>query len=206
MTMTHGGWESEAIPPDALFGDAMDNVDLGNMSNETMSDSEGSHLMGEDSFQAFAEKLPEDASFGFDTPATNSVISDEPSEPQEEQAAQRRMQMPKKMRAEMKKLKKKIAEDIPELFFNRRAEQLDQPAWKLTEDESEAIADSVNMVLEVLDIDFAIEPLNYTLTSIWWVLAYPCIVILGIFMLKQQEIMRKENPEGAEQDNSSSRA
>jgi hypothetical protein len=203
MTMTHGGWSDEQLASASGISIFPSNPNGDSRDSSVMTDSEGSHLMGEESFDSFASKLPEDASSGFGKePIAESTESEfgEAAETAESRAA-RRVQMPKKMRAEMKKLKKKIAEDLPRLFFNRRAEQLDQPEWKLTRDEEEAIADSVNMVLEILDIEFAIEPLNMTLTSIWWVIAYPVIVILGIFMFKQAEIQKQENPLGENQGN-----
>lgn len=199
MTMTHGGWSSDQLARANGLNIFMEDQPVNGSSSGVMTDTEGSHLMGEDSFDSFASKLPSDASSGFDAAQTASTGAyPEAGETVDatDTPAARRMQMPKKMRAEMRKLKKKIAEELPELFFNRRAEQLDQPEWKLTTDEKDAISDSINMVLEVLDIEFAIEPLSMTLTSIWWVIAYPIVVILGIFMLKQSEIMKKENPLG----------
>lgn len=195
MTMMHGGWSDEQLAEAGAF--TLDASGARGNGKAAMSEAEGSHLMGEESFDSYASKLPSDAS-GLETETTEER-QPTPEEDAQAERAFRRLQMPKKMRAEMRKLKKKISEDLPEFFFNRQAEKMEQPEWKLTKDEKDAISDSVNMVLEVLDIDFAIEPVAMTLTSIWWVIAYPVLVILGIFFLKQQEIMKKENPLGEEE-------
>jgi hypothetical protein len=89
------------------------------------------------------------------------------------------------MKKAMDKLKNQIAE-YPSLYFRAKAKRY--PEWALEDEEIDLISDSVKFALEILDIEFQIEALSITLTSIWWVIAYPVAVIGGIWMTKRSNV------------------
>ena len=47
----------------------------------------------------------------------------------------------------------------------------------------------------MLDIDFEIEPLSISLTSIWWVISYPVLAFAFLFLTKKAVVMEVEQAE-----------
>jgi hypothetical protein len=94
----------------------------------------------------------------------------------------KRVKMSKAMKKSMDGLKSKVAE-MPIMWFHDQARE--RPEWELDETEQALIRDSITTVFDVLDIEMEIQPLSYTLTSIWWVLGYPFVTFLFLFLIKK---------------------
>lgn len=97
----------------------------------------------------------------------------------------------KQMKKAMKKFKSKAA-NVPIMWFHAQAKN--NPEWELDDDEKEMLQDAIDICFEVLDIDILIEPLNITLTSIWWIVSYPLLAFLFLFLTKKSWVMESEKP------------
>jgi hypothetical protein len=113
-------------------------------------------------------------------------VTDSPAE-----IKKRRVKMSKEMRKAMNKLKKNIS-DYPSMFFDARSKQ--HPEWQLDKNEKETLRESIEFALEILDIEFEIEAISITLTSIWWIIAYP-IAVFGMMFLTHREAVISAHPE-----------
>jgi hypothetical protein len=159
------------------------------------------------SFNDFASTMPETAQgfIGEQVPAsatddngggvsllddTSSSTPGESSSPVDE--PRKRVNITKKMKKAMNRLKSKTA-NVPIMWFHMQAKS--NPEWELDEEEKELLQDAVDTVFEVLDIDILIEPLNVTLTSIWWVISYPILAFVFLFLTKKSLTMNKEQAE-----------
>lgn len=122
------------------------------------------------------------------------VISGDPlSTPQEKK--KKKLQMTREMKKAMKKLKERIGK-FPALWFATKAEK--HPEWRLNQEEEEIISESIGFVMEILDIEFMIEPINVTLTSIWWIIAYPFCTI-GLIWFSHHDAVKLAHPEEFEE-------
>lgn len=101
----------------------------------------------------------------------------------------RTVKLSKKMRKSMEKLKAKTA-DLPIMWFHTKAKG--HPEWELDDEEKELMTDAITTVFDVLDIEVEIEPLSWTLTSIWWVLSYPVVAFAFLFLSKKSLVMESE--------------
>jgi hypothetical protein len=145
----------------------------------------------------FAEYIPEHANFSGEPTVPEFTLEPSLEDAGESLGAdatpapapRKRVQMSKKMKKAMDKFVRQIAE-FPALYFHNAAAT--NPEWELDEDEKEMLTDSVSMVFEILDVEFEIEPLNMTLTSIWWIISYPFVVFGYIFLTKKSKIETKE--------------
>jgi hypothetical protein len=154
---------------------------------DDMSD-EGTSVSGGQTFEEYSAVMPDSSRSGFEI-ATEPVTSDEgfgvmtgESEPTPEK---KRMKMSRKMKAAMKKIQDKVC-SFPNLYFKNKASI--HPEWALDEEEEAIITDSLSFVFDVLNIEFMIEGLDITLTSIWWVIAYPILAIGMIFAVKKSAV------------------
>lgn len=168
---------------------------------------EGLHITGEDSFESFGASLPSDARSFLDDAAQQPAAtsgsegsfladaSNAPVEPTPAERRQKRVNVSRKWKKAMDRLKGKAA-ILPIAWFNNQAKSV--PEWALDDDEQEMIKESISTVFEVLDIEIAIEPLSWTLTSVWWVVAYPVLVFTFLFLSKKSMVMDKEQKEQQE--------
>lgn len=178
------------------------------MSVERVNDDNGTlmppeQLMGsEPSFEEFAATMPEDAT-GFlidDTlpPATPAdegaaaALLDGGGEPSPAERRTKRVKMSRKMQKSMDKLKTKMA-SLPVAWFDSQAGVHSE--WRLDDEERDLLTDSIETVFEVLDIEFQIEPLTLTFTSIWWILSYPLLAFGFLFLSKKSLVMEREQKE-----------
>lgn len=155
-------------------------------------------------FDDFAATMPETAQGFLDATLppepTNSVedgltggdgfldaSSGEPVTP-----ARKRVNVTKKMRKAMNRLKTRVA-NIPIMWFHTQAKQ--NPEWELDAEEQAMMTDAIETVFDVLDIEVEIEPLSWTLTSVWWVVSYPLLAFVFLFLTKKSVIMDKEKDE-----------
>lgn len=152
-------------------------------------------------FDAFAATMPETAQGFLDAALPPSAsVGDEPgdgfldapplSEPAE--PGRKRVNITKKMRKAMNRFKTKIA-DIPIMWFHTQAKA--NPEWELDDDEKALITDAIETVFDVLDIEVEIEPLSWTLTSVWWVISYPVLAFVFLFLTKKSLIMEHDQHE-----------
>ena len=159
-------------------------------------------IAGGQSMEDFAATLPDDASQGFAVvPPSNEPANGGDAEAGlplgEEQplssaeVKRKRVQMSRKMRNAMNKLKDRIA-SAPALWFDASAKR--HAEWKLDDDEKELINDSVQFALEVLDVNFEIEAVEITLRSIWWVIMYP-VSVIGLTFFAHKENVQRMHPE-----------
>jgi hypothetical protein len=152
----------------------------------------------EQTFEQYAETMPETAQGFLDAalpqvPPDNGVgdvgFLDESSTMTDDSSTPRKkVNVSKKIRKAMSKFKGKVA-SVPILWFHNQAK--DNPEWELDKDEQELLTDSIETVFEVLDVNFEIEPLSWTLTSVWWVVSYPLLAFLFLFLTKKSMTMDK---------------
>jgi hypothetical protein len=159
---------------------------------------EGTSITGGQTFEEFANTMPDDASSGFgavqpipssDDEGTQVINGDTP--------ARKSIKMSKKMKAAMKKIQEKVC-SFPILYFSNKAKI--HPEWALDEDEKEIVTDSLSFVFDILNIEFQIEQLNLTLESIWWVIAYPICAIGMIFLSHKAVVDALHSEEGKDDD------
>jgi|SRR5208282_2256499 len=146
----------------------------------------------------FGADLPEDASFlgvtpiatkedgaGFLAGEAGSVLDN--TESKQERKA-KRIKLSKRMKKSMDKIKG-FGGDALVMWFHDQSKE--NPEWKLDIEEEDWLKDSMELVFEVLDIEVQIEPVSATLTSIWWVLAYPFCTFLYLFFTKKAKVTAK---------------
>lgn len=112
--------------------------------------------------------------------------------PTPQERAKKRVKMSRKMQKMMDGFRDQVA-DIPIMWFHNMAK--DQPEWALDAKEEEFLKDAFGVVFEVLDISIEIEALNLTLTSIWWVIAYPFAAFAFLFLTHKAKVAEKGQPE-----------
>lgn len=160
------------------------------------------HIFGDQSFLDFGSGLPDRASGFLDSSRTKEGAEEglgllsgtaTPLESQEEKKT-KRIKMSKGMKKSMEKMKKRASE-LPLLWFHNQAKE--HPEWELDDEEKELMTDSIGVVFDVLDIEFQIEPLSWTLTSIYWVLSYPIFAFLFLFLTKKSLMPDEEPPTDA---------
>jgi len=157
---------------------------------------EGLHLGDTRSFEELASSMPETAQ-GFladALPPSNDSQTGEGSllattGTGDEPTPAKRVNVSKKMQKAMKKFKSKVA-DVPIMWFHQQAKQ--NPEWELDDDERELLTDAIETVFEVLDIEVEIQPLSWKLTSIYWVISYPILAFVFLFLTKKSVTMQKE--------------
>jgi len=161
---------------------------------------------GEESFDSFASSMPETAQGFLDdstlppdvrqgTDATTGGIFDASGDAaaSDREKRTKRIKMSKKMQKSMDKLKAQTA-NLPIMWFHQQA--VNHPEWELDKEEKDLLTDAIETVFEVLDIEIQIEPVSWTLTSIYWVLSYPIVVFLFLFVSKKakaQEIVESSS-------------
>jgi hypothetical protein len=160
--------------------------------------SEGVHIGDSSTFDEYAEQMPETAT-GFleSVQSTPDAESDEGESIFESASGitsdapppTKTIKMSRKMKRAMDKLKDKAA-NLPIMWFHQQAKN--NPEWELDDDEKELITDAIGTVFEVLDIEIEIQPLSWTLTSIYWVLGYPIVAFLFLFLTKKSMTMDRE--------------
>jgi len=162
---------------------------------------EGLSISGEQSFDQFGSQLPTDArSFLEDaspasspsTPEGETLLGSSATFDDAEVKKTKRIKMSRKMQKAMDRLKKKTAQ-LPIMYFHSKAK--DHPEWELDAEETELIEDAFSTVFEILDIEIQIEAVNWTLTSIYWVLSYPVLAFVFLFLTKKALVIDKENRE-----------
>lgn len=155
----------------------------------------------EPTFDDLAQQMPETA-YGFlddATPspslpgvddATGSFLDDASSSTDEPvPPTPRKRKSLKKLQKALERFQDRLSK-WPIAYFSAQA--VDHPEWKLSPDEEELIKDSVETVFEVLDVGVDIEPISYTITSVYWVLLYPFAAFAFLFLIKKQASMEKE--------------
>lgn len=104
----------------------------------------------------------------------------------------KRVKMSRKMQKMMDGFRDQVA-DIPIMWFHNQAKE--NPEWELDAKEKEVLTDAFAVVFEVLDIEIQIEALSMTLTSIWWVIAYPFVAFTFLFLTKKAAVAEKTQGE-----------
>lgn len=157
----------------------------------------------EETFESFAETMPESATGFLDDaiapPSASSSQADAndgttllEAAASSQTSERKRVNVTKKVRRAMNRLKTKTA-NVPIMWFHAQAKE--HPEWELDADERDMLKDAVETVFEVLDIEIEIEPLSWTLTSVWWVISYPILAFVFLFLTKKSLTMDKEQPE-----------
>lgn len=142
----------------------------------------------------FGANLPEDASGFLDAPiapaapmvedgGTGFLAGEAGPDPIERKA--KRVKLSRRMKKSMDKIKGFGGQALV-MWFHDQAQE--QPEWELSKEEKEWLEDSFEVLFEVLDIDIEVEPLNWKLTSVWWIIAYPFVVFLSLFLTKRAKV------------------
>jgi hypothetical protein len=154
---------------------------------------------------SFAASLPEDSNFLAGDPSPSNAgkdgaeptgatfgQSEAPTASDQREKRTRRIKLSRKMQKSMDKIRG-IGSDALVMWFHDQARQ--QPEWELDEKEEEWLRDSMETVFEVLDIELQVEPITATLTSVWWVIAYPVCAFTYLFFMKKSKIAKPEEPQ-----------
>jgi hypothetical protein len=144
--------------------------------------------------ETFAASLPDDAETYLDKPASSADF-DKPlfDQPEPFEARKKRVKMSKKMQKMMDGFRDQIV-DIPLMWFHNQAK--DNPEWSLDDKEEEFLKDAFGVVFEVLDIQIEIEAVSMTLTSMWWVIAYPFAAFAFLFLTHKAKVAEKNQEDG----------
>jgi hypothetical protein len=154
---------------------------------------------GTETFDSFAASMPETASGFLDAAlprASDDSVKDggggdffgsAGSEETTPAPERKRVNVTKKVRKAMDRFKVKVA-NVPIMWFHSQAKS--NPEWELDADEKAMLKDAVETVFDVLDIGVEIEPLSWTLTSVWWVLSYPVLAFVFLFLTKKSLTMQ----------------
>lgn len=149
----------------------------------------------EETFSQLADSMPSSEQGFLDSvsPITQSEDAGVAPSPVTDATPERKVvKVSKNIKKAMNKFKKKVAE-FPIAWFHQQAKG--NPEWELDEEEKDLITDAIGTVFELLDIEFAIEPLSVQLTSIWWVIAYPVLTFVFLFLTKKSLTMEREQQE-----------
>lgn len=134
-----------------------------------------------------ARKTPEEGKAEFlgevDSPPETLQPEPEPAAPTAEATKSMRTEaVSRKLSGRMNKFKKTVAEKIPQILSNAVKDQ--GAEWQLSESDSELLAEATENSLDVLEVDFQVQPISKTLTSPWWALIFPMMALLMIFIPK----------------------
>ena len=95
----------------------------------------------------------------------------------------------KKFNAKLNKMKRSFAEALPKAVGVAVREK--GPEYALTDEDTEILAESVENCLEILDIDFQVQPFTTTLTNPLWVLILPVLALILVFAPKTYAAQKK---------------
>ena len=154
----------------------------------------------DDEFTRYAESLPENPSTLLEMPTQNEPVEDTEEtedtsesvgifgdvEKEDEPVTPKRRKSLKKLQKTMGRIQGKMSK-FPILWFDEKARE--NPAWKLDDDEKELIEDSVATVFELVEVNVDVEPIVFTLRSVYWVLLYPLFAFCFLFLIKKSKEM-----------------
>jgi hypothetical protein len=81
-----------------------------------------------------------------------------------------------------------IFEKIPRAMFDALASTNQSDTFRLSENESKMIEDSLNVAMLGMGINWEIEPWNVTIKSPLWLLMYPLAVLAFVFIGKKRTV------------------
>jgi hypothetical protein len=141
-----------------------------------------------DSFGRFVEGLPSVEGAAAASASTATVTGERKPEtvPVKTDAAT------KALNAKMAKLKRQIAKAYPKAVEGILSKK--GPGWAMSEEQKDILADSIESVFEMLDIQFQIEQLNVELKSRLWIFLYPVAALLMILAVLAGKNVSQENP------------
>jgi hypothetical protein len=155
----------------------------------------------EETFDSYAATMPETASGFLDDVATPSptvqgvdggdgaTFLDDSANVVTETPSPRKRKSLKKLQKSLDRFQQRLSK-WPIAYFANKAK--DHPEWALDDDEKELISDSIETVFEVLDVGVDIQPIEYTITSVYWILLYPFAAFFALFMLKKAKSIEVE--------------
>lgn len=167
MTAAHDGWTEEELRAADIAG------------------SRATAVAGKGTFADYASTLPEDASeipfaAGAETEAT-------PEQPQVSR---------KKINADMRKLKKLLAEKLPRQLFHAIAVRTGDPRWELDYEEAQTVEEGVAACLDILGVELQIEQKNIVLRSRLWALLFPVVAVLTVVSGKLVQLDKRDSSSG----------
>ena len=107
--------------------------------------------------------------------------------------------MAKKFNAKLNKMKRSFAEALPKAVGVAVREK--GPEYALTDEDTEILAESVENCLEILDIDFQVQPFTTTLTNPLWVLILPLLALILVFAPKTYAAQKRARENEQRQPN-----
>lgn len=169
MSVMHNGFSAEEV------------------ATATGSGGEGVRLIGQPDFDTYAARMPEDASgLGAQAETMDTASNVNMSETEPIESTTPVIVTPKRIKAKMNKLKKRLSTDLPNTFFTKRGMPLDS-------EDKDMLSEAFDMVFDVLDIGFAIEPYSVTIKNRIFVFLYPVLVMAGLFVIKTVENAESNN-------------
>jgi len=163
MTRNHGGYNQDQL--DAILATMAPNAEAGK-----------------------AEFLAAGDVMEFPGPAKTEATA---ATPEKETTSIKTDAAAKRLSAKMNKFKKSIADKIPQAVNGALKDK--GPEWQMTEDDRAMLSESFENCLEVLDVDFQIQPIGMVLSNPLWVLLLPILTLLLIFGMKAIENRPKES-------------
>jgi hypothetical protein len=119
-----------------------------------------------------------------------------PSDPEKkERKKEHKKKMSRKMKATMERFQGMFTDGITG-WFHQQATVSGHPEWDLEEKDKELIGDSISFVMDAFNIEFDFQTVDLTLSSVWWVLAYPICAFGIVFLNKKGAVDRKVSQDG----------
>lgn len=125
-----------------------------------------------------------------DTEATSAMFEDTA---QKEKKKEHRKKLSRKMKNTMAQFQAMFADGIGS-YFTTQALATGHTEWGLDDKDKALIDDSIAFVMDALDIEIDIEPVNVKLESVWWVFLYP-LAAFGIVFFRRQSTVKNKHPE-----------
>lgn len=145
MSRSHGGWSPEQLAQVA----------------ETVSSEQGATATGYQSFEDAASAV------------ASGILENEPKEPKarKPRVTKAQKQASQELQAKFSAMRGQFADGIMRILDTML--QVSMELDPMSPLERSAMKDSLEFPLEVLNIEFQVEPMNVNLTSFWWTLIMP---------------------------------
>ncbi len=165
MSTQHNGWSDEQLMGVTGYAQA------------------GLGVTGEESFESYAAKMPASEKDFARVAAEGAAQPTGAAASEGVPAPARKPVVSKKIKADMRRFKRKLSYDFPKKAFDKMAEQYG-PMWKLDDDDADMIADAVGGIFEGFGVEFQIEQKEIVLQSRFWLFLYPALVFAVVLLAK----------------------
>lgn len=186
MTVEHGQWSDEDLAEVTSSGD------------------EAAFAMGESTLENYAAKLPEDANaLGMESGVNGARQAGESGNKQDDgnhsekgkAASAKSPELPPEFKKKLDAMKQALTVSVPRFLFHLLAVKQQNPELELNDEEAKQLSGALDFAMAGFGLDFQFEPMLIPIQSPFWLLLWPILVGLLLFI-------KKGMPHNAEFDNS----